>query len=117
MYLMMTILLMSLILSNIMIFLALILSKKSFNDLEKSSPFECGFNPLSTPRIPFSLNFFLITIIFLIFDIEISLILPIIMIMNLSNMIIWTLISMLFMIILLLGLYYEWNQNMLNWTL
>nr|QHD26850.1 NADH dehydrogenase subunit 3 [Dioryctria yiai] len=104
------------IISNIMMFLSIILSKKSFKDREKSSPFECGFDPKSSARIPFSLHFFLITVIFLIFDIEIALILPIIPLFKLVNFFIWFKISLFFIIILLLGLYHEWNQNMLNWT-
>nr|YP_010968321.1 NADH dehydrogenase subunit 3 [Parapoynx fluctuosalis]WNN67134.1 NADH dehydrogenase subunit 3 [Parapoynx fluctuosalis] len=100
---------------NIMMFLSIILSKKTFSDREKSSPFECGFDPKSSARIPFSLHFFLITIIFLIFDVEIALIFPIIKLFKLTNIIIWTKISFFFIIILLFGLYHEWNQNMLNW--
>nr|YP_010714331.1 NADH dehydrogenase subunit 3 [Amata multigutta]WDD57559.1 NADH dehydrogenase subunit 3 [Amata multigutta] len=102
--------------ANIMMMLAIILSKKSFIDREKSSPFECGFDPKSSARIPFSLHFFLITIIFLIFDVEIALIFPIIPLFMLVNFILWTKISFFFIIILIIGLYHEWNQNMLNWT-
>nr|YP_010947221.1 NADH dehydrogenase subunit 3 [Mustilizans eitschbergeri]WGO62209.1 NADH dehydrogenase subunit 3 [Mustilizans eitschbergeri] len=104
------------IISNIMMFLSIILSKKSFNDREKSSPFECGFDPKSTARIPFSLHFFLITVIFLIFDVEIALIFPIILTFKMVNFLIWSKISIFFLFILLFGLYHEWNQNMLNWT-
>nr|YP_010947416.1 NADH dehydrogenase subunit 3 [Pseudandraca flavamaculata]WGO62456.1 NADH dehydrogenase subunit 3 [Pseudandraca flavamaculata] len=104
------------IICNFMMFLSIILSKKSFNDREKSSPFECGFDPKSTARIPFSLHFFLITVIFLIFDVEIALIFPIILTFKMVNFIIWTKISMFFLFILLFGIYHEWNQNMLNWT-
>nr|YP_009741994.1 NADH dehydrogenase subunit 3 [Opisina arenosella]QID76973.1 NADH dehydrogenase subunit 3 [Opisina arenosella] len=105
-----------LIISNIMMFLSIILSKKSFYDREKSSPFECGFDPKSLARIPFSLHFFLITVIFLIFDVEIALIFPIIITFKMVNFFIWSFISSFFIIILLIGLYHEWNQNMLNWT-
>nr|UDF87490.1 NADH dehydrogenase subunit 3 [Loxostege aeruginalis] len=104
------------LISNIMMFLSIILSKKSFSDREKNSPFECGFDPKSSARIPFSLHFFLITVIFLIFDVEIALIFPIISLFKLTNFIIWTKISFFFIMILLIGLYHEWNQNMLNWT-
>nr|YP_009378991.1 NADH dehydrogenase subunit 3 [Cestrotus liui]ARI44192.1 NADH dehydrogenase subunit 3 [Cestrotus liui] len=106
-----------LILSSIVMLLASILSKKSYSDREKSSPFECGFDPKSSSRLPFSLRFFLITIIFLIFDVEIALILPMILIINMSNLTIWTFTSIIFIIILLIGLYHEWNQGMLNWSL
>nr|YP_007316759.1 NADH dehydrogenase subunit 3 [Choristoneura longicellana]ADQ64001.1 NADH dehydrogenase subunit 3 [Choristoneura longicellana] len=104
------------ILSNIIMFLSMILSKKTFSDREKSSPFECGFDPKSSARIPFSLHFFLITIIFLIFDVEIALILPMISTFLSVNLIIWTKINYFFLIVLTLGLYHEWNQNMLKWT-
>nr|YP_009333638.1 NADH dehydrogenase subunit 3 [Monema flavescens]AOV94107.1 NADH dehydrogenase subunit 3 [Monema flavescens]ATO90160.1 NADH dehydrogenase subunit 3 [Monema flavescens] len=104
------------IISNIMMFLSIIISKKSFMDREKCSPFECGFDPKSMARIPFSLHFFLITVIFLIFDVEIALIFPMIPIFKKVNFIIWSITSLLFFLILLLGLYHEWNQNMLNWT-
>nr|YP_010277778.1 NADH dehydrogenase subunit 3 [Cnaphalocrocis patnalis]UHY94319.1 NADH dehydrogenase subunit 3 [Cnaphalocrocis patnalis] len=104
------------LISNIMMFLSIILSKKSFSDREKCSPFECGFDPKSSARIPFSLHFFLITVIFLIFDVEIALIFPIINLFKMTNFLIWFKISFFFIIILLMGLYHEWNQNMLNWT-
>nr|YP_010694720.1 NADH dehydrogenase subunit 3 [Evergestis extimalis]WCF59608.1 NADH dehydrogenase subunit 3 [Evergestis extimalis] len=104
------------LISNIVMFLSIILSKKSFSDREKSSPFECGFDPKSSARIPFSLHFFLITVIFLIFDVEIALIFPIINLFKLTNFLYWSKISFFFIIILLIGLYHEWNQNMLNWT-
>uniref|UniRef100_UPI00315C6CAD NADH dehydrogenase subunit 3 n=1 Tax=Paraclius curvispinus TaxID=3133235 RepID=UPI00315C6CAD len=102
--------------SIIVMGLASILSKKSIIDREKSSPFECGFDPKSSSRLPFSLQFFLIAIIFLIFDVEIALILPIIVIMNFSNMMVWMFTSMIFIIILLIGLYHEWNQGALKWS-
>nr|UFP05415.1 NADH dehydrogenase subunit 3 [Sucra jujuba] len=116
MILMMTMSLIIMLISNVMMMLSIILSKKSFMDREKSSPFECGFDPKSSARIPFSLHFFLITMIFLIFDVEIALIFPIIKLFKLVNFMIWMKISFFFIIILLIGLYHEWNQNMLNWT-
>nr|YP_009690004.1 NADH dehydrogenase subunit 3 [Drosophila mercatorum]QEG54029.1 NADH dehydrogenase subunit 3 [Drosophila mercatorum]UKE79683.1 NADH dehydrogenase subunit 3 [Drosophila mercatorum]UKE79696.1 NADH dehydrogenase subunit 3 [Drosophila mercatorum]UKE79709.1 NADH dehydrogenase subunit 3 [Drosophila mercatorum]UKE79722.1 NADH dehydrogenase subunit 3 [Drosophila mercatorum] len=102
--------------SLLVMILASILSKKSLVDREKSSPFECGFDPKSSSRLPFSLRFFLITIIFLIFDVEIALILPMIIIFKFSNLIIWSMTSVIFILILLIGLYHEWNQGMLNWS-
>nr|YP_009229550.1 NADH dehydrogenase subunit 3 [Papilio xuthus]ABQ63455.1 NADH dehydrogenase subunit 3 [Papilio xuthus]ALT55631.1 NADH dehydrogenase subunit 3 [Papilio xuthus]ANW48050.1 NADH dehydrogenase subunit 3 [Papilio xuthus]QSZ78095.1 NADH dehydrogenase subunit 3 [Papilio xuthus]WEF74864.1 NADH dehydrogenase subunit 3 [Papilio xuthus] len=104
------------LISNIMMFLTIIMSKKSFMDREKNSPFECGFDPKSSARIPFSLHFFLITVIFLIFDVEIALIFPMIYSFKLVNFFSMMKISFFFLLMLLLGLYHEWNQNMLNWT-
>nr|YP_009236429.1 NADH dehydrogenase subunit 3 [Lucilia coeruleiviridis]AMH85558.1 NADH dehydrogenase subunit 3 [Lucilia coeruleiviridis] len=105
-----------LLISTVVMLLASILSKKTLLDREKASPFECGFDPKSSSRLPFSLRFFLITIIFLIFDVEIALILPIILIIKFSNLMMWTITSIIFILILLLGLYHEWNQGMLNWS-
>nr|QXJ80378.1 NADH dehydrogenase subunit 3 [Homogryllacris parcibrevipenna] len=100
----------------IVMMIAALLSKKSINDREKSSPFECGFDPKSSARLPFSLRFFLIAVIFLIFDVEIALLLPIIIIFQWSNLLTWTITTMMFLIILLIGLYHEWNQGALDWA-
>nr|YP_011001008.1 NADH dehydrogenase subunit 3 [Bellardia viarum]WPN85805.1 NADH dehydrogenase subunit 3 [Bellardia viarum] len=105
-----------LLISIMVMLLASFISKKMLTDREKTSPFECGFDPKSSSRLPFSLRFFLITIIFLIFDVEIALILPIILIIKFSNLMMWTITSVIFIMILLLGLYHEWNQGMLNWS-
>nr|QTC08142.1 NADH dehydrogenase subunit 3 [Parachauliodes continentalis] len=105
-----------LLISFIMMILANILSKKSFVDREKSSPFECGFDPKNSARLMFSLRFFLIAVIFLIFDVEIALLLPLIMISYSSNIFIWLCTSFMFILILLIGLYHEWNQGALDWA-
>nr|UPX88323.1 NADH dehydrogenase subunit 3 [Dilophus febrilis] len=104
------------IISMFVMLLASLISKKNIFDREKNSPFECGFDPKSSTRIPFSLHFFLITIIFLIFDVEIALIIPMILTINYSNLFIWSISNFFFILILLLGLYHEWNQGALNWS-
>nr|YP_011015320.1 NADH dehydrogenase subunit 3 [Silesis erberi]UPP55785.1 NADH dehydrogenase subunit 3 [Silesis erberi] len=104
------------ILSMVVMLIANIISKKTFIDREKSSPFECGFDPKSSARIPFSLQFFLIAVIFLIFDVEITLLLPLIITMKISNIMSFTLIMSVFLFILLIGLYHEWKQGALNWA-
>nr|ASM82845.1 NADH dehydrogenase subunit 3 [Phyllothelys shaanxiense] len=105
-----------LMITFIIMMLTNFLSKKNIEDREKNSPFECGFNPISSSRLPFSLRFFLIAIIFLIFDVEIALILPMTIIPFSSNMTTWTITSMLFITILTIGLYHEWNQGSLEWA-
>nr|AYN73288.1 NADH dehydrogenase subunit 3 [Paulinia acuminata] len=106
----------SFLLPMIVMLISTMLSKKMINDREKSSPFECGFDPKSSARMPFSLQFFLIAVIFLIFDVEIALILPIVIIMKSSSLIVWTMSTMFFLMILLGGLYHEWKQGALQWA-
>nr|WAX39122.1 NADH dehydrogenase subunit 3 [Anaplecta sp. 1 ZQW-2020] len=103
-------------LSLLIMMIATLLSKKMNEDREKSSPFECGFDPKSSPRMSFSLRFFLIAVVFLIFDVEIALLLPTIIIMKKSDMMIWTITTTMFLLILLIGLYHEWNQGSLEWA-
>lgn len=103
------------IISIIIIKISLIISKKLKLNFEKISPFECGFNPIFFKRIPFSIRFFIITIIFLIFDIEIALLIPIILSIKISNKLIWIITRILFIIILIIGLIHEWNYGALNW--
>nr|UPX88726.1 NADH dehydrogenase subunit 3 [Aphodius pedellus] len=101
---------------SLMMMLSSILSKKSFMDREKSSPFECGFDPKSSSRMPFSLQFFLIAVIFLIFDVEITLLIPLIITIKVVSLINYFCITLFFLLILLYGLYHEWNQGALNWA-
>nr|QHD19796.1 NADH dehydrogenase subunit 3 [Afissula sp. XL-2019] len=100
---------------NLMMMLANIFSMKTFKDREKNSPFECGFDPKNSARLPFSLQFFLIAIIFLIFDVEITLILPLISTMKISSFLSFSILFNFFVLILLLGLYHEWNKGAVNW--
>nr|UAM92195.1 NADH dehydrogenase subunit 3 [Geosesarma penangense] len=104
------------IISLMIMIITTILSKKTIMDREKNSPYECGFDPKSSARIPFSLRFFLIAVIFLIFDVEITLLLPIMSTLSLTNIFSWFFTSMMFLSILLFGLYYEWFQGALNWS-
>nr|APX39613.1 NADH dehydrogenase subunit 3 [Cryptocephalus androgyne] len=106
---------MIMIMLTIMISLLNFMSKKSISDREKSSPFECGFDPKTSARLPFSIQFFLIAIIFLIFDVEIALLIPLIKSMTTSNFISFSLLSTSFILILIIGLIHEWKQGALNW--
>nr|YP_009485701.1 NADH dehydrogenase subunit 3 [Tessaratoma papillosa]AVZ00838.1 NADH dehydrogenase subunit 3 [Tessaratoma papillosa] len=92
------------------------ISKKSIMDREKASPFECGFDPMSSARTPFSIQFFLIAVLFLIFDIEIAIMLPIMLTMKISMSTTWISTITMFVMVLIMGLYYEWKNGMLEWA-
>nr|QOD97874.1 NADH dehydrogenase subunit 3 [Podilymbus podiceps] len=85
-------------------------------DSEKLSPYECGFDPLGSARLPFSIRFFLVAILFLLFDLEIALLLPLPWATQLQSPI--TTLAWTFAIITLLtlGLLYEWTQGGLEWA-
>nr|AWX65431.1 NADH dehydrogenase subunit 3 [Grallaricula lineifrons]AWX65432.1 NADH dehydrogenase subunit 3 [Grallaricula lineifrons] len=85
-------------------------------DSEKLSPYECGFDPLGSARLPFSIRFFLVAILFLLFDLEIALLLPLPWALQLESPLYtftWTSIVIL---LLTLGLMYEWTQGGLEWA-
>nr|YP_010956348.1 NADH dehydrogenase subunit 3 [Nemipterus balinensoides]WMY89441.1 NADH dehydrogenase subunit 3 [Nemipterus balinensoides] len=85
-------------------------------DHEKLSPYECGFDPLGSARLPFSLRFFLVAILFLLFDLEIALLLPLPwgnQAMTPETTFLW---ATMVLIILTLGLIYEWIQGGLEWA-
>lgn len=87
---------------------------KSFLDLEKLSPFECGFIPKNNSRFHFSLQFFLITLIFLIFDVELVLLFPYLALLPTEGPIIRVICLTLFVFFLALGLFWEWAQAILE---
>nr|ADO60628.1 NADH dehydrogenase subunit 3 [Oedemera virescens] len=115
MYMIFTTATLTLLISTLLILIVNFVSKKTFMDREKSSPFECGFDPKSPARLPFSLHFFLIAVIFLIFDVEIAILFPIILVMKFSSMMSYFFMLMFFIIILIVGLFHEWNQGALTW--
>nr|QAX91109.1 NADH dehydrogenase subunit 3 [Parrhinotermes sp. C MW-2019] len=111
-----TMAMMTITITAVVMVLTTLLSKKINEDREKSSPFECGFDPKNSARLPFSSRFFLIAVIFMIFDVEIALLLPMPITMTSSKMWSWMMISCMFLLILIIGLYHEWNQGSLEWS-
>jgi NADH-quinone oxidoreductase subunit A len=83
-------------------------------DPEKVSVYECGFDPFGDSRQKFEVRFFLIGILFIIFDLEISFLFPwSIVLLSLPMFGYWTMC--LFLFILTVGLFYEWNKGGLEW--
>nr|AFZ94813.2 NADH dehydrogenase subunit 3 [Pomacentrus sulfureus] len=85
-------------------------------DHEKLSPYECGFDPLGSARLPFSLRFFLVAILFLLFDLEIALLLPLPWGDQLSSPLLTFMWAFTILVLLTLGLIYEWLQGGLEWA-
>nr|YP_010758208.1 NADH dehydrogenase subunit 3 [Rhynchocyon chrysopygus]WEW63570.1 NADH dehydrogenase subunit 3 [Rhynchocyon chrysopygus] len=83
---------------------------------EKASPYECGFDPMGSARLPFSMKFFLIAITFLLFDLEIALLLPLPWASHLHNLNLMLLLALMLITLLAMGLMYEWLQKGLEWT-
>nr|AXA45329.1 NADH dehydrogenase subunit 3 [Anguloclavus sp. 2 MNHN IM 2013-9661] len=106
----------ALILSAVVMTLGWTLSKRGISDREKSSPFECGFDPIKSARLPFSMRFFLLAIIFLIFDVEIVLLFPILASMMSSISLSLMMGLFIFLVVLIVGLFHEWNEGSLDWA-
>nr|AWX65425.1 NADH dehydrogenase subunit 3 [Grallaricula ferrugineipectus] len=85
-------------------------------DSEKLSPYECGFDPLGSARLPFSIRFFLVAILFLLFDLEIALLLPLPWALQLQSPLHTFTWTSLIILLLTLGLVYEWTQGGLEWA-
>ena len=99
--------LVALILPIVLIIIIFTLASRSHTDREKKSPFECGFDPKNSARLPFSLRFFLLAVIFLVFDIEIVLLMPLPLRLN-SSIVLESLVGgSAFIIILIVGLLHE----------
>lgn len=95
---------------------AWLLAKRTFFDREKGSPFECGFDPKSSSRVPFSVRFFLLAVIFLIFDVEIALLLPFPFVAVEGYRYVALFGVLFFVIILVVGLIHEWREGSLDWV-
>nr|YP_001718399.1 NADH dehydrogenase subunit 3 [Loxocorone allax]BAG12584.1 NADH dehydrogenase subunit 3 [Loxocorone allax] len=90
-------------------------SNRFMMDREKSSPFECGFDPENSARIPFSMRFFLLAVIFLVFDLEIVLLIPFVLYVGVSKSFGCLFTGFCFCMILFIGVLYEWWEGSFNW--
>nr|WNH21420.1 NADH dehydrogenase subunit 3 [Etropus crossotus] len=110
-----TILLITIILSSILALVSFWLPLMT-PDYEKLSPYECGFDPMGSARLPFSMRFFLVAILFLLFDLEIALLLPLPWGDQLTSPLITFSWATAVLALLTLGLIYEWLQGGLEWA-
>nr|YP_009400225.1 NADH dehydrogenase subunit 3 [Hippotragus leucophaeus]ARU77325.1 NADH dehydrogenase subunit 3 [Hippotragus leucophaeus]QQY85539.1 NADH dehydrogenase subunit 3 [Hippotragus leucophaeus]QQY85552.1 NADH dehydrogenase subunit 3 [Hippotragus leucophaeus]UZF97211.1 NADH dehydrogenase subunit 3 [Hippotragus leucophaeus]WPR17829.1 NADH dehydrogenase subunit 3 [Hippotragus leucophaeus] len=83
---------------------------------EKTSPYECGFDPMGSARLPFSMKFFLVAITFLLFDLEIALLLPLPWASQTTNLNTMLTMALFLISLLAVSLAYEWTQKGLEWT-
>ena len=83
-------------------------------DPEKLSAYECGFEPFNDSRMEFDVRFYLVAILFIIFDLEIAFLFP--WAISLGSIGLYGYISMLiFLFILTIGFIYEWKKGALDW--
>jgi NADH-quinone oxidoreductase subunit A len=83
-------------------------------DQEKVSAYECGFNPFDDARATFDVRFYLVAILFLIFDLEISFLFPwSVVLSTLPKFGFWSMI--VFLVVLTVGFVYEWCKGALEW--
>jgi NADH-quinone oxidoreductase subunit A len=83
-------------------------------DPEKVSAYECGFNAFDDARMKFDVRFYLVAILFIIFDLEIAFLFPwAVAFKDLSMVGFWSM--MIFLAVLTIGFAYEWKKGALEW--
>jgi NADH-quinone oxidoreductase subunit A len=83
-------------------------------DSEKNSPYECGFEAFEDARMKFDVRYYLVAILFILFDLEIAFLFPWAASLRDIGMVgFWTV--MVFLLILVVGFIYEWKKGALNW--
>jgi len=101
------------LLSSIIFLLSYLLSTKS-DDVEKLTAYECGFNPFEDSRGEFDIRFYIVAILFLIFDLEISFLFPFaVSVDNAESIAFYSMFY--FLLILTVGFFYEWKKGALDW--
>lgn len=83
-------------------------------DTEKLSPYECGFDPFNDARTKFDIRFYLVAILFIVFDLEVSFLFP--WCINVGSSSLFSFWAMfIFLFILTIGFVYEWKKGALEW--
>ena len=90
------------------------LQAKAKSDKEKLSPYECGFEAFEDSRMKFDVRYYLVAILFIIFDLEIAFLFP--WAVMLDSIGTFGLVAMgIFLFILVVGFIYEWKKGALEW--
>lgn len=84
------------------------------DDAEKLSAYECGFNPFSDSRVEFDVKFYIVAILFIIFDLEISFLFPFSVCLD-SISVSGFYCMLFFLFVLTIGFFYEWKKGALDW--
>ena len=83
-------------------------------DSEKLSPYECGFEAFEDARMKFDVRYYLVAILFILFDLEIAFLFPWAVTLNeIGSLGFWSM--MIFLLILVVGFVYEWMKGALEW--
>lgn len=83
-------------------------------DPEKNSPYECGFEAFEDARMKFDVRYYLVAILFILFDLEIAFLFPwAVVIQEIGLAGFWAM--MVFLFILVVGFVYEWMKGALEW--
>lgn len=83
-------------------------------DYEKNSAYECGFEPFESARLKFDIRFYLVAILFVIFDLEVAFLFPwAVSFQHIGSLGFWSM--MLFLLVLTIGFLYEWKKGALEW--
>jgi NADH-quinone oxidoreductase subunit A len=99
---------------SVMILLASFMVARQHPDREKLSAYECGFEPFDDSRQRFDVRFYLVAILFIIFDLEVAFLFP--WAVSLGNIGLFGFWSMMFFLgILTIGFVYEWKKGALEW--
>jgi len=83
-------------------------------DAEKNSPYECGFEAFEDTRMRFDVRYYLVAILFIIFDLEIAFLFPWAVVLDQIGWFGYT-AMMIFLGILVIGFIYEWKKGALEW--
>ena len=83
-------------------------------DAEKLSPYECGFDPFEDSRVKFDVRYYLVAILFIIFDLEIAFLFPWAVVLQEIGVFGFA-AMMVFLGILIIGFLYEWKKGALEW--